>query len=287
MTRYPIREPNRGQIVAFHVRSDSPDGKRMAWELPDGTPSLNGHRTADLPLYGATAAHRWSLDEPVIVTEGEADCSALVKVGWQACGTVTGAAGCPNREPLMILAGHRVYLWPDADDAGTAHMQRVARMIGEPGDVIGYPLGWIVWAEAPAGGGAADYLAAGGDVTALIDAAGSPPILEPSPAEVIDFAAAERRRKDRPASLQHDPQSPIATFNARVMVCDVLRRDFGIEARPGRAIRCPWHEDRSPSLSILRDDRRAFCHAPTCWAHNGGQGRDAWDLAHAALQAAR
>jgi hypothetical protein len=157
VTRYPIRSPIDGNVIALHVRTDAAGGKRMTWELPDGTANLNGMRTADLPLYGAAAAHRWSLDEPVIVTEGEADCSALVKAGWQACGTVTGAAGCPNREPLIILAGHRVYLWPDADDAGKAHMLKVARTIGEPGDIVGYPLGWIVWPDAPAGGGAADY----------------------------------------------------------------------------------------------------------------------------------
>lgn len=274
MTRYPIREPNHGNIIAFHVRSDAPEGKRMGWELPDGTPNLNGLRTADLPLYGAAAAHRWDLDAPVIVTEGEKDASALVKVGWQACGTVTGAGGCPNREPLMILAGHRVLLWADADQAGTMHMLKVARRLGEPGDIIGHPLGWIAWPDAPVGGGAADYLAVGGDVAVLVAAAGAPPMPQPTPAELIDFAAKVKLSRRRDTS-----ESPIERFNASVTVSDVLRRDYGIEARPGRAVRCKFHEDKHPSLSILPDDRRAFCHTPTCWANNNGRGRDAWDLA--------
>jgi hypothetical protein len=278
MTRYPIREPNRGEVIAFHVRTHGPDGKRMTWELPDGTPNLDGARTADLPLYGAAAAHRWDLDAPVIVTEGEKDASALVKAGWQACGTVTGAGGCPNREPLMILAGHPVLLWPDNDEAGTIHMLKLARVLGEPGDIAA-SIGWLVWPDAKPGDGAADYLGAGGDVATLVAAAVDPPIPQPTSAELIEFAAIEQRRRDRTAARRPDSDSPIDRFNASVTVSEVLRRDYGIEARPGRATRCPFHEDRHPSLSILPDDRRAYCHSPSCWAHSAGQGRDAWDLA--------
>lgn len=281
MTRYPIRRPTDGNVIAFHVRTDGPEGKAMHWELPDGTPNLNGLRTAALPMYGAAAAHRWDLDAPVIVTEGEADCSALVKAGWQAAGTVTGAAGCPSREPLMILAGHRVYLWPDADEAGTMHMLKVARALGEPGDIIGYPLGWIVWRDAPPRGGAADYLSAGGDVAALLASAGAPPI--PAPAELIEFSAIEQRRRVRTSRRREPSESPIDRFNASVTVSEVLRRDYGIEARPGRAVRCPFHDDRHPSLSVLPDDRRAYCHAPTC--RLSGRGADAWELAHLAGEA--
>lgn len=67
MTRYAIREPNKGAVIAYHVRHDDADGsKRFSWELPDGTSGLGGIRTADLPLFGAAAAHRWDCDEPVI-----------------------------------------------------------------------------------------------------------------------------------------------------------------------------------------------------------------------------
>lgn len=73
--------------------------------------------------------------------------------------------------------------------------------------------------------------------------------------------------------------SPIARFNAEVGVCAVLMRDWGVsQATPGRAIRCPGHDDRTPSLSILRDDKRVFCHSPGCLFNNGGRGRDAYDL---------
>jgi hypothetical protein len=73
---------------------------------------------------------------------------------------------------------------------------------------------------------------------------------------------------------------PIARFNADVGVSDVLRDDFGVlNACPGRTVRCPCHEDHQPSLSIGRDDRRAWCHSPTCVLHGPeGAGHDAYSL---------
>jgi hypothetical protein len=200
---FPIREPNRGAVVAVHVRTDGLSGKRFMWQLPDGTIGLAGLYTADLPLYGAAAAHRWDLDLPVIVTEGEKAASELVKAGWQACGTVTGAAVCPNREPLMILAGHRVLLWPDADDAGRMHMLKVAQTLGEPGDIVGYPLEWIVWPAAGIGGDAADAIATGADVAGLVANAAPVPLPEPTPGELIDFAG--QRRHARTPSRRRIP----------------------------------------------------------------------------------
>jgi hypothetical protein len=277
--RYPVREPCRGEVVAFHVREDGPDGKRMGWEMPDGTSGLNGTRTADLPLYGAAAAHRWDLERPVIVTEGEKAASALVKAGWQACGTVTGAGGCPSREPLMILAACRVLLWPDADPVGEEHMLKLAGVLGQPGDIAA-SIGWIAWPAAGVGGDAYDALATGVDVGALIAGALAVPIRIFRDAALIDFAEAERRRRARTSRRREvSSESPIERFNRSVTVSDVLRRDYGTEARPGRAVRCPFHDDKHPSLAIFTDDRRAYCHAPSCWAHNDGRGRDAWDLA--------
>ena len=198
VTRYPIREPVRGQVIAFHLREDGPDGKRMSWERPDGSAGLDGLHTADLPLYGAAAAHRWDLDRPVIVTEGEKAAAALVKAGWQAVGTVTGAGGCPNREPLLILAGHRALLWADNDQAGAMHMLKLRRTLGEPGEIAA-SIGWIVWRDAPEHGDAADAVAGGVDIGALVAEAGDPPVPQP-PADLIDFAELIERRVETVAT---------------------------------------------------------------------------------------
>lgn len=78
--------------------------------------------------------------------------------------------------------------------------------------------------------------------------------------------------------------SPIARFNANVGVSAVLAREWGVSnARPGRAVRCPAHDDRNPSLSIAKDDSRAWCHSPGCELHGpSGAGHDAFSLATAA-----
>jgi hypothetical protein len=104
-------------------------------------------------------------------------------------------------------------------------------------------------------------------------------------AEILEEWA-ERWIDPEPVIPSRDPgdrPKNITRFNDQIGVCEVLLRDWGVErAAPGKAIRCPAHDDSNPSLSILRDDRRVFCHAPGCDFNNGGQGRDAWDLAQMA-----
>lgn len=53
---------------------------------------------------------------------------------------------------------------------------------------------------------------------------------------------------------------------------------IGAPFRPGHAIRCPFHDDHNPSLSIAKDGRRVFCKSPSCEAHNNGRGLGANQL---------
>jgi len=53
---------------------------------------------------------------------------------------------------------------------------------------------------------------------------------------------------------------------------------LGVEARPGRGVRCPFHDDAHASLNISADDERVWCHAPECWAYNDGRGVGSIDL---------
>jgi len=60
---------------------------------------------------------------------------------------------------------------------------------------------------------------------------------------------------------------------------DILRDLWGVEnAAPGRSVRCPAHDDEMPSLSILRDDRRAICKAGHCILNNSDRGRGTYEL---------
>lgn len=60
---------------------------------------------------------------------------------------------------------------------------------------------------------------------------------------------------------------------------EILRDKWGVlNAAPGKAIRCPAHDDREPSLSILKDDQRVICFAPSCVLNNDGHGRGTYEL---------
>jgi hypothetical protein len=166
VTRYEIRDAS-GTLMAVHCRQDGSDGKRMWWEQPDGTPGLGGLPLADLPLYGI---ERLNGSPIVIVTEGEKAAEALLSIGVQAVGTVTGASATPGPAALAELTGRYAVPWSDNDGVGRSHMDRVgAGLVG-----IGATVSMIEWPDAPEHGDAADFIAAGGtrsDVEALVERA--------------------------------------------------------------------------------------------------------------------
>lgn len=93
---------------------------------PGGNWGLHGMRLERLPLYGSERLAYLPEDRPIVLTEGEKARDALEAVGIPAVGTVTGAAGTPGPAALEALRGLEVVLWPDADDPGREHMDRIA-----------------------------------------------------------------------------------------------------------------------------------------------------------------
>jgi DNA polymerase-1 len=166
-TRYELRGPD-GRLLAVHVREDLPGGrKRFWWEGADGTRGLDGMRPVDL-LFGLERLPHHP-GEPVVLVEGEKAASALQQAGILAVGTVCGAAATPSEAVLRHLVGRRVILWRDRDEIGHSHMLRIAeilhrlghrdiRLVEPPEDV---PEGWD----------AADAIAEGRDVRAIIEGA--------------------------------------------------------------------------------------------------------------------
>ena len=161
-TVYEIRDTS-GELVARHVRTDSPSGKRFRWERPDGTSGLDGLPVRELPLYGAHLVPDCGPDETVVLVEGEKAADALVGLCMPALGTVTGASTCPGETALSVLRGRDVALWPDADDPGAAHMAAV----GEALTGIARSVRRVTWPDAPEKGDAADFVAAGGTAEAV------------------------------------------------------------------------------------------------------------------------
>jgi hypothetical protein len=153
-TRYEVRDPG-GRLVAVHVREDGPGGKSFRWEGPDGRRGLDGLRVTELPLY---AVERLGASDRAILVEGEKATEALLHLGLPAVGSVTGAAAVPCDASLEPLRGRTVFLWPDADPPGLAHMQKIAHRLHALGHA---DVRWVTWQDAPPGGDAADLVASG------------------------------------------------------------------------------------------------------------------------------
>jgi len=155
--RYEIRN-TAGDLLATHVRLDTPEGKRMWWE-----PS--GIKTASLPLYGVGRLTDAQAGDAVVLCEGEKATDSLWERRIVAVGTVTGASGTPSDDTLKALMPFKVYLWPDNDKGGQEHMNRIAQRLIALGNKN---LARVEWPDAPDKGDAADYE---GDPSPLFDAA--------------------------------------------------------------------------------------------------------------------
>lgn len=149
--RYNIRD-HSGALLAIHARHDEAGRKSFVWEDSSGSAGLNGTSPADLPLYGAESVSGWDMDAPVVVAEGEKAALALMAAGVQAVGTVCGASSTPSDESLKVLTANDVVLWPDADEAGMAHMRRIGASLKN----VAASVRMVKWGEAPPKGDAAD-----------------------------------------------------------------------------------------------------------------------------------
>ena len=47
---------------------------------------------------------------------------------------------------------------------------------------------------------------------------------------------------------------------------------WGVQVRPGGSGRCPMHDDKHASLTVMKDDQRVYCGAPHCPLNGGGHG---------------
>ena len=206
-TRYQLRD-GTGGLVAVHVREDRADGsKRVHWERPDGKAGLNGRRVADLPLYGI---HELVPDVAVVLFEGEKARDAAEGLGIVALGTVTGASVTPSDAALAPLIGQTVYLWPDNDDPGRQHMDRIAwrlNELGQPGEDIFV----IHWPEAPPRGDCADWMSAGGTREGFLALIADAPVWSSSDASEGQEGEESRRSKSHAEILALDlpPRRPL------------------------------------------------------------------------------
>lgn len=150
-----------------HLRKDSVDGKQMWWAT-DGKKGLVGTKVADLPLEGLEALSSVAAGSEVVVTEGEKASRWLREHGILAVGTVTGAHGTPADAVLAPLLSFRVILWPDNDEVGNAHMQRIGDALIRLGHL---DVARVAWEQAPPKGDAADWRGDDSSLRSLLAAA--------------------------------------------------------------------------------------------------------------------
>ena len=176
-----------GTPLAVHRKFLKPNGKKtFLWFMADGvTPSKSGTDHAldsdALPLYGV---HRLPPDAAVVITEGEKACDALHDAGVVALGTVCGASSLPGAQALEVLRGRGVTIWPDNDTPGRKHAAALGRAL----QGIAKSVHVVEWTSDPPPrdrDDAFDFIAAKGDIPALLDAARP---LEAPPSDVTACA---------------------------------------------------------------------------------------------------
>jgi putative DNA primase/helicase len=160
-----------GVHVATHVRTDYWDengekAKDFHWVSPDGTIGLQGIKTADLPLYGAELLRGLSAGTAVVITEGEKAAGALRKMGMVAVGTVSGAKLIPSVESLSPLVDFDLLAWPDNDEVGHQHMDRICDRLWT--DFNNKSVRIVDWKDAPYKGDAFDAIQQEVDIEALL-----------------------------------------------------------------------------------------------------------------------
>jgi hypothetical protein len=184
VVRHEVRDPE-GRLLGVHCRQATGLGKkRMWWEGPNGRKGLGGLHPADM-LYGAETLKDLPPGEPVGLTEGEPAADALARLGLAAVGTVTGAGqvDAPHKisaAAASMLAGREVWVWPDDDGEGRAHMRANARVLAAEGCEVR----WVRWPTAPSETkwDAAEFVAHGGtaaEVTELLVAVEDEPRAQP------------------------------------------------------------------------------------------------------------
>lgn len=155
------------------VRRDSVDKdvqrrrKEFVAEMPDGArvsfDSIPHHL---LPLDGV--AQLDNDEDVVVVVEGTKAAHSLRERGVAAVATLTGALGTPSVAALEPLRGRHVVLWPDNDEVGVRHMQRVARRLAKLDPAS---LRVARWVGAPRKADAADFAGDADALAGLLDRA--------------------------------------------------------------------------------------------------------------------
>jgi len=123
---YPYINPTTGKPDLVVFRIQTPRGKSFRQASPVRGGWVMRAPAKPWPLY----RRKEIADAPIVfVVEGEKCCHALAEIGITNVTTTPAGAGHADHCDLSPLAGKQVYLWPDADSAGIAHMKQVMALL--------------------------------------------------------------------------------------------------------------------------------------------------------------
>ena len=234
--RITIPIPNRDREIAFFKLARDPEDSSDA-------PKMYATPGSSIELYGWETV--LSKPDRLIICEGEFDRLVLEAQGFAAV-TSTGGAGSFRAEwAEHFLPIPKVFVCFDRDEAGRRGAERVAEFIPHS-KIVDLP------EEVGEGGDVTDYFVRLGRTPEgflrLLEAARPAPAVPPGPKALPvsmsspDLAARIERVKD---------VIPVEDFIAQY-----------VDLRPsGRNLvgRCPFHEDRTPSLIVFPETHTFHC----------------------------
>lgn len=229
----PIRD-REGVFLFFKLAKDPQDAS--------DSPKMLAPPGSRAELYGWE--HLRALPMRIIVCEGEFDRLVLEAHGFAAV-TSTGGAGVFRREWAEALGTvPEVYLVFDRDEAGQEGALRVARLV-KHARIVDLPL------ETGTGGDVTDYFVrlrrSADDFLGLLHRGWRPPDINPMPARV-------EVRGNSPIN------NAIADLKGRVPIEGIVGRYVRLQPS-GRFLagRCPFHDDRVPSLLVYPETKTFYC----------------------------
>lgn len=110
------------------------------------------------PIYRLPEVLAADPSRAVYVTEGEPAADALRGLGWIAT-TSSGGCGVAEKSDWSPLAGRRVVVWPDNDEAGQHYAVAVTRLLRSVDPNIAVTWVDVPRLELPPGGDAVEWLA--------------------------------------------------------------------------------------------------------------------------------
>jgi len=234
--RITIPIPNRERKFAFFKLAKDPEDKFG--------PKMFSTRGAHAELYGWEQV--LAKPEQIILCEGEFDRLVLEGQGFAA---VTSTGGATTFRPEWADALREipnVFICFDNDAAGRTGAQQAARLIPHA-RLVKLP------EEVGEGGDVTDYFVRLGksreDFTRLLEAA------EPMPQKKLAPLP-----DGKPYQIATTPDAEVERLKSLVTIESIVRRYAGLrQSGKNLVTRCPFHDDRNPSLVVYPATQSFYC----------------------------